>query len=99
MLNKEKVMDVLKTCFDPEIPINVVDLGLIYEVKVEDNNVNVKMTLTAPGCPMAQFIAKEIESKIKQIAGVKSAKVEIVFDPPWTQDMMSPKAKEMLGIK
>ena len=99
MVTKEDVMKVLRNCFDPEIPINVVDLGLIYDVKVGDNNVHIKMTLTVPGCPMAQFIAGEVESKIKAMEGVKSAEVELVFDPPWTPERMSPKAKEKLGMK
>ena len=96
---EERVVDVLKTCYDPEIPVNIYDLGLIYEVKVkEGNDVYVKMTLTSPACPVAETLPPEVENKIKEIVDVNNAKVEITFDPPWDKDMMSEEAKLELGM-
>ncbi|MBK5285184.1 MAG: DUF59 domain-containing protein [Bacteroidia bacterium] len=96
---EERVYDVLKTCYDPEIPVNIYELGLIYEVKVnEGNDVYVKMTLTSPACPVAESLPPEIEQKIKNIVDVNSAKVEVTFDPPWTKDMMTEEAKLELGM-
>jgi FeS assembly SUF system protein len=96
---EERVKDVLKTCYDPEIPVNIYELGLIYEIKVNDgNDVYVKMTLTSPACPVAESLPPEIEQKIKTIADVNSAKVEVTFDPPWNKDMMSEEAKLELGF-
>lgn len=99
MVTKEEVMEALKECYDPEIPVNVVDLGLIYEVNVEDSSVNVKMTLTARGCPMHSFIARQVKDRIEKMDGVEKADVEVVWDPPWTPDRISPEAKFKLGIK
>jgi FeS assembly SUF system protein len=96
---EERVVDVLKTCFDPEIPVNIYDLGLIYEVKVnEGNDVFVKMTLTSPACPVAETLPPDVENKIKELPEVNSAKVEITFDPPWDKDMMSEEARLELGM-
>jgi len=96
---EQRVYDVLKTCYDPEIPVNIVELGLIYEVKVSDgNDVHVKMTLTSPACPVAESLPPEVENKIKMLPDVNSAKVEITFDPPWDKDMMSEEAKMELGF-
>ncbi len=96
---ESRVNDVLKTCYDPEIPVNIVELGLIYEVKVSDgNDVHVLMTLTSPACPVAESLPPEIESKIKQLPDVNSAKVEVTFDPPWDKEMMSEEAKLELGF-
>jgi FeS assembly SUF system protein len=96
---EERVVDVLKTCFDPEIPVNIYDLGLIYEVKVtEGNDVNVRMTLTSPACPVAETLPPDVENKIRELPDVNSAKVEITFDPPWDKDMMSEEAKLELGM-
>ena len=96
---EERVVDVLKTCFDPEIPVNIYDLGLIYEVKVnEGNDVLVRMTLTSPACPVAETLPPDVENKIKELPDVNSAKVEITFDPPWDKDMMSEEAKLELGM-
>jgi FeS assembly SUF system protein len=96
---EERVVDVLKTCYDPEIPVNIYDLGLIYEVKVQDgNDVFVKMTLTSPACPVAETLPPEVEQKIREIPDVNNAKVEITFDPPWDKDMMSEEAKLELGM-
>ena len=94
----ERVKDVLRTCYDPEIPVNILELGLIYEINVlEGNDINVKMTLTSPACPVAETLPVEVEQKIKGIPDVNNAKVEITFDPPWEKDMMSEEAKMELG--
>ncbi len=100
---KDKVWELLKTCYDPEIPVNVVDLGLVYECEVieraaEDNEVNIKMTLTAAGCGMGPVLVADIEQKLRSISGVTDVKVELVFDPPWQRDMMSDVAKLQLGM-
>ena len=95
----DRVTDMLKTCYDPEIPVNIYELGLIYETKInEGNDVFVKMTLTSPACPVAESLPIEVEQKIKTIPDVNSAKVEITFDPPWNKDMMSEEAKLELGM-
>ena len=96
---EQRVYDVLKTCYDPEIPVNIVELGLIYEVKVsEGNDVHVLMTLTSPACPVAESLPPEVENKIKMMPDVNDAKVEITFDPPWDKEMMSEEAKLELGF-
>ena len=97
MITREQVDEVLKHCFDPEIPVNVLDLGLIYDVKMEEERVNVKMTLTAPGCGMGAMIAEDVRTKLMSLPGVKDAKVELTFDPPWNPEMMSEEAKRQLG--
>lgn len=94
IVTKEEVMEVLKTCFDPEIPINIVDLGLVYGVEVTGDRVHVKMTLTTPGCPMCSFIAEDVKQKVKAIKGVREAEVELVWDPPWTPDRISEDVKK-----
>jgi FeS assembly SUF system protein len=95
----QRVVDVLKSCYDPEIPVNIYELGLIYEVRVSDgNDVNVKMTLTSPACPVAESLPSEVEQKLSLIPEVNSAKVELTFDPPWNKDMMSEEAKLELGM-
>lgn len=98
MVNKDEVITVLKDCYDPEIPINIWDLGLVYDINIDGENVGVKMTLTAPGCMLGGMIADEVKAKLKAIDGVKDAKVELVFDPPWTPDKMSNEAKAQMGI-
>ena len=96
---ENKVVEVLKTIYDPEIPVDVFELGLIYEVNIdEDKNVSIDMTLTSPNCPVAETMPKEVEDKVSAIEGVNSAKVNIVFDPPWDKDMMSEEAKLELGF-
>ena len=96
---EERIKDVIKTCYDPEIPVNIWELGLIYEIKVGDgNDVLVRMTLTSPACPVAETLPVEVENKIKEIADVNSAKVEITFDPPWDKEMMSEEARLELGM-
>ncbi|MBK86487.1 MAG: SUF system Fe-S cluster assembly protein [Flavobacteriaceae bacterium] len=95
----EKIVNVLKTIFDPEIPVDIYELGLIYDVFVnEDYEVKILMTLTTPNCPVAETLPLEVEEKVKTIAGVKNAVVEITFDPPWSQDIMSDEAKLELGM-
>ncbi|MCU0384112.1 MAG: DUF59 domain-containing protein [Cyclobacteriaceae bacterium] len=95
----DKVVAAIKTVYDPEIPVDVYELGLIYEVNVFPiNNVHVLMTLTSPSCPSAETIPVEIEQKIKEIEGINEVKVEITFDPPYSQDMMSEAAKLELGF-
>lgn len=96
---KEKVVAALKTVYDPEIPVDVYELGLIYEISVYPvNNVYVLMTLTSPSCPSAEVIPGEVEQKIKAIDGIQDVKVELTFDPPYSQDMMSEAAKLELGF-
>ena len=95
----EKIVKALKTVYDPEIPVDVYELGLIYDVFVnEDYEVKVLMTLTTPNCPVAETLPLEVEEKIKSLDAVKDAEVEITFDPPWTQDLMSEEAKLELGM-
>jgi FeS assembly SUF system protein len=95
----EKIVTVLKTIYDPEIPVDIYELGLIYDVFVnEDNEVKILMTLTSPNCPVAESLPVEVEEKVKSLDLVKDAEVEITFDPPWTQDLMSEEAKLELGL-
>ncbi|MEY8868168.1 MULTISPECIES: SUF system Fe-S cluster assembly protein [Flavobacteriaceae] len=95
----EKIVKVLKSIFDPEIPVDIYELGLIYDVFVnEDYDVKILMTLTTPNCPVAETLPMEVEEKVKSIDEVKSAEVEITFDPPWSQDLMSEEAKLELGM-
>lgn len=95
----EKIVRVIKTIFDPEIPVDIYELGLIYDVFVnEDYDVKILMTLTTPNCPVAETLPMEVEEKVKSIDEVKSAEVEITFDPPWNQDLMSEEAKLELGM-
>lgn len=93
------VLDMIRTCYDPEIPVNIYELGLIYEINInEDRDVHVVMTLTSPSCPVAETLPPDVETKIAGIEGVKSSKVEITFEPPWEQSMMSEEAKLELGF-
>ena len=93
------VIDVLKTCFDPEIPTNIYDLGLIYEINIDDEaNVHTKMTLTSHFCPVAGTLPPEVEEKIRNIQGVCSSKVEVVWEPPWSKNMMSELAQLETGM-
>ncbi len=96
---RERIIDVLKTCYDPEIPVDIYELGLIYEIQInEGNDVHIKMTLTSPACPVAETLPVDVELKIKAIPDVNSAVVEITFDPPWEKEMMSEEAKLELGM-
>jgi FeS assembly SUF system protein len=93
------IIDVLKTIYDPEIPVDVYELGLIYEVKISsDQHVDIEMTLTSPNCPVAESMPQEVEDKVAAIEGIKSAKVNIVFEPAWDKEMMSEEAKLELGF-
>ena len=95
----EKIVKELKSIFDPAIPVDIYELGLIYDVFVnEDNEVKILMTLTSPNCPVAESLPQEVEEKIRSIDEVKTAEVEITFDPPWTKDLMSEEAKLELGF-
>ena len=100
--NKEEIWNVLHTCYDPEIPVNIVDLGLVYNTDIdqEDDGVNIRiqMTLTAPGCGMGPVIADEVKQKLSSLSGAKSVDVELVWEPQWNQDMMSDAAKLQLGL-
>ena len=97
---QERVIEVLKTVFDPEIPINIYDLGLIYRIELnEDNTVlSVDMTLTAPNCPAADFIVEDVRQKLETITGIEKVEVNLVFEPEWDKDMMSEEAKMELGF-
>lgn len=96
---EERIVEVLKTVFDPEIPVNIYDLGLIYSIDVDEEfNVSLDMTLTAPNCPAADFIMEDVRMKLENITGVKSANVNLVFEPEWTKDMMTDEAKVELGF-
>jgi probable FeS assembly SUF system protein SufT len=99
---ESKVWDELRTCYDPEIPVNIVDLGLIYDVKIEPEGsghaVDVKMTLTAPGCGMGPTIAEDARMKLESLPGVARANVQLVWDPPWTPERISAEGKAMLGM-
>ncbi|MEO9513001.1 MAG: SUF system Fe-S cluster assembly protein [Flavobacteriaceae bacterium] len=95
----EKIVGVLKTIYDPEIPVDIYELGLIYDVFVnEDNDVKILMTLTSPNCPVAETLPVEVEEKVKSLDALKDVEVEITFDPPWTQELMSEEAKLELGM-
>jgi len=98
MVTNEQVYEVLRNCYDPEIPVNLVDLGLIYDVKVDDDTVNVVMTLTARGCPAHSFISEQVREQVAKIEGVKSANVQVVWDPPWNISRLSDEAKKLLGM-
>ncbi|AUC82785.1 MULTISPECIES: DUF59 domain-containing protein [Lacinutrix] len=95
----EKIVAVIKTIYDPEIPVDIYELGLIYDVFVnEDYDVKILMTLTTPNCPVAETLPLEVEEKVKSLKDVNNAEVEITFDPPWTQELMSEEAKLELGM-
>ncbi|MFQ5553516.1 MAG: metal-sulfur cluster assembly factor [Thermoplasmata archaeon] len=97
MPSEQEVMDVLKKCYDPEIPINLVDLGLIYNVDVAGDKAKVTMTLTAPGCPMHTTISEDVQRKLLKLEDLNEAEVEVVWEPPWNPEKMSETAKKMLG--
>lgn len=95
----EEIIKALKTVYDPEIPVDIYELGLIYDVQIsEEGDAKVLMTLTTPNCPVAETLPMEVEEKVKSVEGIQSAKVEITFEPSWTKDMMSEEAKFELGI-
>ena len=100
--NEEEVWNVLHTCYDPEIPVNIVDLGLVYNCEIHEKeggvNILIQMTLTAPGCGMGPVIADEVKQKLLSLGGAKAVEVELVWEPQWNQDMMSDAAKLQLGL-
>jgi len=103
-LTEQEVMNALKKCYDPEIPVNIVDLGLIYGVSLQPaadgkQDVTVDMTLTAPGCPMHVMISDQVKARLEQLPGVRNAKVNIVWNPPWTPERLSAEARKQLGIE
>lgn len=96
---EDNIVDKLKTIYDPEIPVDIYELGLVYEIRIDDEfEVDILMTLTTPNCPVAESLPVEIEDKVQLVEGVKTARVTITFDPPWDQDMMSEEAKLELGF-
>jgi FeS assembly SUF system protein len=96
---KQKVIDALKTCYDPEIPVDIYELGLIYSVEIKpEGGVEIAMTLTSPACPVAESLPLQVEQKVLAVDGVSEAKVEITWDPPWSPDMMSEAARLTLGM-
>lgn len=96
---EREIIDVLKNIYDPEIPVNIYDLGLVYDVDyTPDGNVHIRMTLTAPNCPMADMLVEEVHTQVVNVRGVKEVVVEIVFDPPWDKNMMSEEALMELGM-
>ena len=95
----QQVIDTIKTCYDPEIPVDIWELGLIYEINLdEENNLNVIMTLTSPSCPVAETLPPEVEQKLREIEGIKSAKIDLTFEPTWEKEMMSEVAQLELGF-
>lgn len=96
---QDKVVTMLRTVYDPEIPVNVYDLGLIYDVDIDpENNVTIQMTFTSPACPMADFILMDMQMKLESIPGVKRVTIDLTFDPPWDRSMMSEEAMLELGL-
>ena len=99
MITEDQVWESLTKCYDPEIPVNVVDLGLIYDVQIDNSNINIKMTLTQKGCPMHSQITQDVKSKLMAVEGVTEANVEMVWDPPWNPQMISESARKKLGFE
>ena len=97
-VNSAQILEEIKKIYDPEIPVNVVDLGLIYSVEVSEGDVHIEMTLTAPGCGMGPYIAQQAEWRIAEIEDVEDVQVDVVFDPPWTPDLITEEGKQLLGI-
>lgn len=99
MISKDKIIEVLKTVFDPEIPVNIWDLGIVYDIEISDNNdVTITMTMTAPNCPISDIIIDDVKSSLNNIEGVNDVKINLTFNPPWSPDMMSEEAKLQLGL-
>ena len=96
---RDRIEEVLRTVYDPEIPVNILELGLVYEIRIGENNrIGITMTLTAPGCPVAGDIIREVDEKVKEIEGVSDVDVTLTFDPPWNKEMMSEEARLELGF-
>ena len=98
MIRNEDIIGALKTVYDPEIPVDIYELGLIYGIEEDKDNVKVKMTLTAPGCPVAEEMPKWVEDAVREVEGVKDVNVEMVFDPPWDMSLMSDEARLTLNM-
>ena len=104
MITEEKVIEILKQCYDPEIPIDLYNLGLIYEIKIQEafeknkSDINIIMSLTTPGCTMGQYMSDDIKSKVERLNGINNATVEVTFDPPWEPEMMTDEARVKLGV-
>ncbi|TWV99876.1 iron-sulfur cluster assembly protein [Chitinophaga pinensis] len=99
MTLRDRIEEVLRTVYDPEIPVNILELGLVYEIRIGENNrIGITMTLTAPGCPVAGDIIREVDEKVRDVEGVSDVDVTLTFDPPWNKDMMSEEARLELGF-
>ncbi len=98
MIEKDQIIDVLKQCYDPEIPVDLWNLGLIYDINIDKKVVEITMSLTTPGCGMAQHMAEDIKTKVTHLAGVDETTVQVTFDPPWDPAMMTDEAKQKLGF-
>ena len=98
-INKDSVIEILKECYDPEIPIDLWNLGLIYEIKLDDESVNITMSLTTPGCTMGQYMADDIKQKLLEKKNIKNVNVDVVFDPPWQPEMMTDEGRKKLGFE
>ena len=98
-INKEDVIEILKQCYDPEIPIDLWNLGLIYEITIKDYNINITMSLTTPGCTMGQHMADDIKLKLKNLENVNKVCVDVVFDPPWQPEMMTNEGRKKMGFE
>ncbi len=99
MVTKEEILEALKEVYDPEIPVDIVNLGLVYDVKIEDGKVKILMTLTAVGCPVGPLIVDMVKLRLLKLEGVNEVEVELTYDPPWTPDKMSEEAKKKLGME
>ena len=98
-INKKNIIEILQKCYDPEIPIDLWNLGLIYNISIEDNDIDITMSLTTPGCTMGQYMADDIKSKlIEKLKNVRNVNVEVVFDPPWQPEMMTDEGRKKLGF-
>lgn len=97
-IDKDQIIDVLKQCYDPEIPVDLWNLGLIYDININDRIIDITMSLTTPGCGMAQSMAEDIKTKVSNLDGVEETTVQVTFDPPWEPEMMTNEAKQKLGF-
>ena len=98
LINKDEVISVLKECYDPEIPIDLWNLGLIYDIKIKNNDIDIIMSLTTPGCTMGQHMADDIKSKLEKNENIENINVQVVFDPPWEPEMMTDEGRKKLGF-
>ena len=98
-INKEDIISILKKCYDPEIPIDLWNLGLIYHINIKHNDVNIVMSLTTPGCSMGEHMANDIKTKLQKLSNIQNVDVEVVFDPPWKPEMMTDEGRKKLGFE